>query len=177
MGLTERTYYRWKRRKIKTDSYENGRPNADHSNPRNKLPTEARHQIIEVCNQPEYASKAPCEIVPDLADKGTYIASESTFYRVLREEKMQNHRGRSEAPKSKKPTIYRSTVPNQVYMWDITHLNGPHKDFLLLISEEAVNHKKSLKSDISFMKLQKRNTRSVGTDVQRATGACLTQYI
>ena len=89
LGLTERTYYRWKRRKIKTASYEDGRPNADHSTPRNKLPTEARHQIIEICNQPEYASKAPCEIVPDLADKGTYIASESTFYRVLREEKMR----------------------------------------------------------------------------------------
>ena len=68
LGLTERTYYRWKRRKIKTDSYEDGRPNADHSNPRNKLTTEARHQIIEICNQPEYASKAPCEIVQDLAD-------------------------------------------------------------------------------------------------------------
>lgn len=111
LGLTERTYYRWKRRKIKSDSYEDGRPNADHSNPRNKLPTEARHQIIEICNQPEYASKAPCGIVPDLADKETYIASESTFYRVLREEKMQNHRGRSEAPKSKKPTTYRSNSP------------------------------------------------------------------
>mgnify|MGYP001713702429 CR=1 FL=1 len=41
---------------------------------------------------------APCEIVPALADEGIYIASESTFYRVLREEKMLNHRGRSEAP-------------------------------------------------------------------------------
>lgn len=138
LGLTERTYYRWKSRKIKTDSYEDGRPNADHSNPRNKLPAEARHQIIEVCNQPEYASKAPCEIVPDLADKGTYIASESTFYRVLREEKMQNHRGRSEAPKSKKPTTYSATAPNQVYMWDITYLNGPHKGmfyYLYLFSD------------------------------------------
>ena len=138
LGLTERTYYRWKLRKVKTDSYEDGRPNADHSSPRNKLPTEARHQIIEICNQPEYASKAPCEIVPDLADKGTYIASESTFYRVLREEKMQNHRGRSEAPKSKKPTTYRATAPNQVYMWDITYLNGPHKGmfyYLYLFSD------------------------------------------
>lgn len=109
------------------EAVSNGRPNADHSNPRNKLPTEARYQIIEVCNQPEYASKAPCEIVPDLADKGSYIASESTFYPVLQEEKMQNHRGRSEAPKSKEPTTYRATAPNQVYMWDITYLNGPHK--------------------------------------------------
>jgi len=40
----------------------------------------------------------PCEIVPALADEGEYIASESTFYRILREEKMQNHRGRSQEP-------------------------------------------------------------------------------
>ena len=40
----------------------------------------------------------PCEIVPALADQGAYIASESTFYRVLRENKMQNHRGRSVEP-------------------------------------------------------------------------------
>ena len=68
-----------------------------------------------------------CEIVPALADKGIYIASESTFYRVLREEKMLNHRGRSEAPKHNRPTTYSATAPNQVYMWDITYLNGPHK--------------------------------------------------
>ena len=36
----------------------------------------------------------PCQIVPTPADEGIYIASESTFYRVLKEEKMLNHRGR-----------------------------------------------------------------------------------
>jgi putative transposase len=46
-----------------------------------------RQKIIETCNSLEYASMPPCEIVPALADKGIYIASESTFYRVLREEK------------------------------------------------------------------------------------------
>lgn len=40
----------------------------------------------------------PTQIVPKLVDKGAYIASESTFYRVLREEKMQHHRGRSQKP-------------------------------------------------------------------------------
>ena len=53
--------------------------------------------------------------------------SESTFYRVLREEKMLNHRGRSEAPKKNRPSTYHATASNQVYMWDITYLNGPHK--------------------------------------------------
>ena len=98
LGITERTFYRWKKRKADTDSYEDGRPHADHSNPANKIPAEIGREIINICNRPEYASMAPCEIVPALADEGIYIASESTFYRVLREEKMLNHRGRSEAP-------------------------------------------------------------------------------
>ena len=95
LGITERTFYRWKKRKADTDSYEDGRPSADHSDPANKIPAETRREIVNICNKPEYASLAPCEIVPALADEGIYIASESTFYRVLREEKMLNHRGRA----------------------------------------------------------------------------------
>ena len=138
LGITERTFYRWKQRKADTDSYEDGRPHADHSNPANKIPAEIRREIINICNRPEYASMAPCEIVPALADEGIYIASESTFYRVLREEKMLNHRGRSEAPKHNRPSTYSATAPNQVYMWDITYLNGPHKGmfyYLYLFSD------------------------------------------
>lgn len=138
LGITERTFYRWKKRKSDINSYEDGRPTADHSDPANKIPTETRKEIINICNKPEYASMAPCEIVPTLADEGIYIASESTFYRVLREEKMLNHRGRSEAPKHNRPSTYSATAPNQVYMWDITYLNGPHKGmfyYLYLFSD------------------------------------------
>ena len=92
-----------------------------------KIPSEIRKEILAICNRPEYASMAPCEIVSALADEGIYIASESTFYRVLREEKMLNHRGHSEAPKQNRPSTYHATAPNQVYMWDITYLNGSHK--------------------------------------------------
>ena len=138
LGITERTFYRWKKRKADTDSYEDGRPHAYHSNPANKIPAEIRREIINICNRPEYASMAPCEIVPALADEGIYIASESTFYRVLREEKMLNHHGRSEAPKHNRASTYSATAPNQVYMWDITYLNGPHKGmfyYLYLFSD------------------------------------------
>ena len=70
----------------------------------------------------------PNEIVPTLADEGSYIASESTFYRILREEEMQNHRGRSQQPgKHAKPSSFSATAPNQVWTWDITYLNGPVK--------------------------------------------------
>lgn len=59
------------------------RPIAARPESTNKLSKEEREQIITIVNQPEYASKPPCEIVPALADKGVYLASESTFYRVL----------------------------------------------------------------------------------------------
>ena len=50
------------------------------------------------------------------------------MYRILREEKMQNHRGRSQEPgKHGKPTSYKATAPNQVWTWDITYLNGSVK--------------------------------------------------
>ena len=109
-------------------SYEDRRAYADHTNPLNKLSCEERTKIIDTCCSEKYAYMPPCQIVPALADEGTYIASESTFYRVLKEEKMQYHCGRSQEPgKHSKPTSYTATSVNQVWTWDITYLNGPIK--------------------------------------------------
>lgn len=75
---------------------------------------------------PEYSDLAPSQIVPALADKGIYIASESTMYRILRKEKMLSHRGYSKIPKKiKKPETYIAKSPNQVWTWDITYLLTP----------------------------------------------------
>ena len=127
IGITERTYYRWEKLNKQYDSYEDRRPHAEHPDPVNKITAEERQQIIDTVNSPRFASMPPCEIVPALADEGTYIASESTFYRVLREEKMQNHRGRAESPHTRPISTHVATAPNQVWMWDITYLNGPVK--------------------------------------------------
>lgn len=128
LGITERTYFRWKKLHQEHKTYEDRRAYADHSNPPNKLTPEERQIVLSTVNEPRFASKPPNEIVPTLADEGVYIASESTFYRILREEKMQNHRGRSQQPgKHAKPTSYVATASNQVWTWDITYLNGPVK--------------------------------------------------
>ena len=128
LGITDRTYYRWQTLHKEHHSYEDRRRYADHSNPANKLTPEERQEVIDTVNERRYASMPPCEIVPALADEGKYIASESTIYRILREEKMQNHRGRSQTPgKNGKPTSYTANAPNQVWTWDITYLRGPVK--------------------------------------------------
>lgn len=138
LGIDERTYYRWKKLKKETDTYEDQRPVAERKPPANKFSEEERQTVIDTVNQPEHASMPPCELVPALADEGIYIGSESTIYRILREEKMQNHRGRAEAPKHQHPTTYSAEGPNEVWMWDITYLNGPHRGlfyYLYLFSD------------------------------------------
>lgn len=51
----------------------------------NKLTNEERQEVLNTVNSSEYQDLPPCQIVPHLADKGIYIASESTIYRILRE--------------------------------------------------------------------------------------------
>jgi transposase InsO family protein len=61
--------------------------------------------------------------VPTLADEGRYIASESSFYRVLKAAKQLSHRHRSKPTRQiKKPRALTATAPNQLYSWDITYL-------------------------------------------------------
>ena len=86
---------------------------------------EERRRILEVANTLEYASRPPAQIVADLADKGEWLASESTIYRVLREKGHQHHRGRAKNPVRRPPASHSATAPNQVWTWDITFLKTP----------------------------------------------------
>jgi putative transposase len=122
-GINLRTYQRWTSdvEGVKAD----GRPRAKRPEPRHKLSEEERAKILAVTNSEEFKSLPPSQIVPALADQGRYIASESSFYRVLREADQQHHRGRSKAPAGKEATTHRATGPNQLWCWDITWLPGP----------------------------------------------------
>jgi transposase InsO family protein len=81
--------------------------------------------VVAVANSPRYRDLPPSQIVPHLADAGVYVASESSFYRILREEKMLAHRGRSRAAVHSRPREQWAEGPNQVWSWDITYLRSP----------------------------------------------------
>lgn len=119
LGLSARTVQRW----------QGGEPDAvdgrslRRHEPSHKLSAEERTELLAVANSAEFGHLPPSQIVPRLADQQRYIASESTFYRVLKAEKQLAHR-RSERPVKScgKPRAVRADAPNQLYSWDITYL-------------------------------------------------------
>lgn len=95
----------------------------NNKSPKNKLSEEERQKVIDICSEDRFVDKSPKEIVPILAEEGTYVASESTLYRILREERMLNHREESSVPRKRhKVKELKATSPDQVWSWDITYL-------------------------------------------------------
>lgn len=119
LGLSPRTVQRWQAGgTVRPDR----RPLRQYAPP-HKLTAAERAEVLAVANSPEFGHLPPSQIVPRLADQGRYLASESTFYRILKAENQLAHR-RSERPAQtrSKPKAVCATAPNQVYSWDITYL-------------------------------------------------------
>ncbi len=123
VGIASSTYRRWQ---DQGTVCEDQRPMVTRSEPLNKLDEEEREKVRAVFHEPEFASLPPSQVVPALADKGVYMASESTCYRILRESGEQHERGRAERRNRRaKPIEVVTTGPNQAWCWDVTYLKGP----------------------------------------------------
>jgi putative transposase len=96
MGINVKTLGRWKNR---IEDQRKG-PNTE---PANKLTQEERKEVLMITTSKKYLDLPPSQIIPMLADEGKYIASESTFYKILKEEKLLTHRGKSKAPSNNRP--------------------------------------------------------------------------
>jgi len=120
VGITSRTLQRWREGGAVKDD---GRKAASaRRTPVNKLSEQTRQEILDTANAPQFAHLPPSQIVPVLADQGRYIASESSFYRVLREADQLAHRGRTKPPTRQRPKPLQASGPNQLWSWDITYL-------------------------------------------------------
>ena len=122
LDISVRTYQRWiKGGEVNADQ----RPLVARPAPQNKLTVSEKNEILDIANSEQYQSLPPCQIVPALADEGTYIASESSFYRVLREHDQVQHRGRSNERQARPMATHCASRPNELWCWDITWLAGP----------------------------------------------------
>jgi transposase InsO family protein len=116
LGIHPRTYARWK-----ADPVDRRKGSRKQNN--RALTEKERLQIIEVCTSDRFKDITPGEIVAILAEEGIYLASERTFYRVLKDAGMLHHRTNSRPSRRPyQPPELKATGPDQVYTWDITWL-------------------------------------------------------
>lgn len=120
ISLSARTLQRWK-----NDAFNgvgDGRPQRLQT-PKNRLSVAEREQVLSVANSAEFGHLPPSQIVPRVADQGTYLACESTFYRILKAHGQLKHRGAAQPAKARgKPRALQATAPGQLFSWDITYL-------------------------------------------------------
>lgn len=101
-------------------------PPAPRRSSRALSPAEAE-TVVETLNEERFCDQAPAQVWATLLDEGTYLASVSTMYRLLRERhQIRERRAQARRPALIKPELV-ATGPNQVWSWDITKLAGPYK--------------------------------------------------
>lgn len=122
IGLSKRTFQRWRSAKSFLEDKRNGPKN----NP-NALTEPEKLEAFEIMTSERFADKSPYFIVATLADEGKFICSESSMYRILKKHSLLIHRGRSKASTYCKMDPLVASSPNQIWSWDISYLKGPKK--------------------------------------------------
>lgn len=118
LGIGQNTYRRW------TQGGCDGRPQAARPVPVHALTPAKRQAVLQVCHRPQFASVPPAQIVARLLDdERLYLASESSFYRILHQAGEQRRRGRQAALRHKEPPRrHQADRPNMCWTWDVTYL-------------------------------------------------------
>lgn len=118
LGISTRTIERWR-----TDPPVGDRRLGPHRRPGNALSPAEEAQVVTVLTSSRYAGLSPKQLVPQLADEGLYLASESTMYRLQRRHGLSTkRRTTARTHVTRASTVHQATGPNRVWSWDITWL-------------------------------------------------------
>lgn len=118
LGLDPRTVQRWR------DGAAEDQRRGPKTVPPNSVPARQREQALALLTSERFRELSPRQIVPALADEGSYVVSESTMYRLLRSERLLTHRERSRPRTHHRPPELVAAAPNKVWCWDITYLRA-----------------------------------------------------
>ena len=131
VGISIRTYQRW------VKSVEDKRKTTIRPIPKNRLTFQEEQEILKVINSIEYQDLPPTQIVPRLADKGIYLASESTMYRIMKKYNENAHRGKAKQAVKRPLSSHVANSPNEVWTWDITwiasNIKGKYYKLYLIV--------------------------------------------
>jgi putative transposase len=95
--------------------------------PPNKLSDEETDQILDVLRSPRFVDLSPAQVFHTLLDEGRYLASVSTYYRLLRAHgEVRERRRQATHPPRVRPELV-ARRPLVVWSWDITKLRGPRR--------------------------------------------------
>ncbi len=95
--------------------------------PSNALTPAERAEVLAVLTSQRFADKSVAQTWAMLLDEGTYLCSQSTMHRILRDNDAAGERRRQAThPPRKRPELM-ATGPGQVWSWDITKLRGPDR--------------------------------------------------
>ena len=118
LGKSRATHYR--RQRPRTVA-----PRAPRSAPASKLSAAERAAVLATLNHESFVDKSVAQVWATLLDEGSYLCSESTMYRILREAGgIRERRRQATHPARTRPELV-ATGPGQVWSWDITKLHGP----------------------------------------------------
>ncbi|MGQ0744036.1 MAG: DDE-type integrase/transposase/recombinase [Acidimicrobiales bacterium] len=112
-------------------------PPAPRPTPPNALSASEAQAVLAVLHSERFADAAPAQVWATLLDEGAYLASESTMYRLLRNDgEVTERRRQATHPPRAVPELL-ATRPNEVWSYDATALKGPvrgsHYDLLVMI--------------------------------------------
>jgi transposase InsO family protein len=120
LEVSLRTVERWEKARDQGDQRRGPATGCAHA-----LSAQEKQAIVKVSSSPEYRDLSPWQIVARLADTGKYLGSESSFYRVLKQNDLLTHRHNSKPRVHRRPKDLTVKTPNQVWSWDITYVSSP----------------------------------------------------
>lgn len=118
LGVSRASYYRFR-------APVHG-PHRRRSTPR-ALSEAEQQAVLDTLRSEPFCDQAPAQVVATLLDKGRYLCSTRTMYRLLRVNgEVRERRDQLVHSSYPRPELL-ATAPNQLWSWDITKLPGPSK--------------------------------------------------
>lgn len=131
--MSRRTLQRWRRR-----------PEDLRRGPKNharKLSLEEANAAVAVACSEEFFDLPPMRVVAKLAERGEYVASPSTLWRLLKKDGLCAHRSRAKRPSRAPVRVSIATSPNQIWCWDISNLPADFGRYKLYLHEDLYSRK------------------------------------